>query len=289
MTEAELRQWVDANPGRANPGRVNDWDNYGYTPLYTPTPHGITPSYAAVYLLKSLPLVLWLLDEKGVDVNSRTSYGQTPLHAAGSLDVLSALLDRGADPTLLDTQNQTPLIPVAYYQRVDIVARLLQDPRVRATIDVQVSEGNTALHFACCRKDVETFDISIVHFLLQFGADHALVANDGMTPLSLLLRYTAAITLLEEVPEAEKTSFIVKARRLVVTTNSSITPPYLQGRVARGQPLPRVKHRRVVLPRKARCGHYDDGEGSRKLRATLDFLVGLEGGPEGEGMPRDVF
>jgi len=84
MAEAQLRQWVDANPGHAN-----DWDGRGYTPLY-----------AAVYHKKSLPLVLWLLDEKGMDVNTRVSGGRTSLHAACSLDVLNALLDHGADPTL---------------------------------------------------------------------------------------------------------------------------------------------------------------------------------------------
>lgn len=50
-----------------------------------------------------------------------------------------------------------------------------------------------------------------------------------------------------------------------------------------------MKHHRVVLPRKAKCNHYDDGEESRKVRAMLGFVVGLEGGPEGKGMPRDVF
>ena len=53
--------------------------------------------------------------------------------------------------------------------------------------------------------------------------------------------------------------------------------------------MPRVKHRRVALQRKVKGGYYEDGEEIRKLRATLGFLVGLEGGPEGEGMPRDVF
>jgi len=38
MTEDELRQWVDANPGR-----VNDWDDYDVTPS-TPVP--IRPSTA---------------------------------------------------------------------------------------------------------------------------------------------------------------------------------------------------------------------------------------------------
>jgi len=86
MTEAQLRQWVDANPGR-----VNDLDR---------DEDGITPLYAAVFYLESLPLVLWLLDERGADVNGRLDGWETPLHVACSLDVLNVLLDRGADPTL---------------------------------------------------------------------------------------------------------------------------------------------------------------------------------------------
>jgi len=58
---------------------------------------------------------------------------------------------------------------------------------------------------------------------------------------------------------------------------SASTP---QGRVARSQ----------LLPRMGIAGQNDDegGEG-RKLRTTLAFLVGIRGGPWGEGMPRDVF
>ena len=54
MTEAKLRQWVDANPGW-----VNDRDMAGETPLYV-----------AARFKRSLPLVLWLLDDKGADVNA---------------------------------------------------------------------------------------------------------------------------------------------------------------------------------------------------------------------------
>lgn len=64
MTEAELRLWVDANPGL-----VNDCDGWGTSPLY-----------AAAYYLESLPMVLWLLNEKGADVNARLNDGQTSLY-----------------------------------------------------------------------------------------------------------------------------------------------------------------------------------------------------------------
>ena len=86
MTEAELRRWVNTNPTR-----VNDCDILGRTPLLTAL-HYMAPPNS--------PLVLWLL-EKGADVNAQTIDGDTPLHLKDSPEVITALLDRGADPCLL--------------------------------------------------------------------------------------------------------------------------------------------------------------------------------------------
>lgn len=83
MSEEELRQYVEANPGR-----VNDEDSQGQTPLV-----------AAVLAFDSAPLVQWLLSEKGADVNATDHYGFTPIHLARSLAVVNALLDGGANPT----------------------------------------------------------------------------------------------------------------------------------------------------------------------------------------------
>ena len=92
MDESNLRRWVDANPGC-----VNDRDR-----------NGVTVLYAAVCNRNSLPLTLWLLDEKSADVKRRSRAGHTPLYAACSLDVLNALLDRGADPALVDDEGWSP-------------------------------------------------------------------------------------------------------------------------------------------------------------------------------------
>ena len=92
--EAELRQWVEANPER-----VNDCDVDGRPPLFV-----------AACVLQTLPLTVWLLDEKGADVNGTTVHGGPPLHVATSLDILSALLDRGANPTVRIFLGRTPLM-----------------------------------------------------------------------------------------------------------------------------------------------------------------------------------
>jgi hypothetical protein len=71
----------------ANPGRVNDGDRAGDTPL-------VAAAWKHIH-----SLVVWLLDEKGADVNVIGSDGG--LHVAASLDILIALLDRGAGELLV--------------------------------------------------------------------------------------------------------------------------------------------------------------------------------------------
>jgi ankyrin repeat protein len=129
-TEAELRQWMEANPGR-----VNDKDREGDTPL--------TVGAAD---LKNLTLVVWLLDEKGADVNATTVDGSSVLHFAKTPDMLTALLDRGADPTIANRDGGLPLPSQASNGSAVVVECLLQDPRVRATINLQDRDGHTALH-----------------------------------------------------------------------------------------------------------------------------------------------
>ena len=101
MNEGQLRQLMEANPGR-----VNDKDERGLTPLCV-----------AVDRIESLPLIMWLLDEKGAYMNDTSKFGSTPLHAARSLDILTALMDRGANPALPTEYGWTPLMSQSAYKR----------------------------------------------------------------------------------------------------------------------------------------------------------------------------
>jgi len=89
-------------PTDANPTRVDDWDAGGITPLYTAVNQN------------NMALVLWLLEEKGANVNNKSYWGHAPLHAplhdAVFLEILTALLDRGADPTVLNKKHQSALM-----------------------------------------------------------------------------------------------------------------------------------------------------------------------------------
>lgn len=123
MSEAELMQWAEANPYR-----INDRDDIGYTPLYD-----------AASTKRSLPLVLWLVDVKGADMNGKTSDGQSPLHGSRSIDLITALLDRGADLTVMEDDGFTPLMWHVYFavERHELLYRMLQDPRVKANVNMQ--------------------------------------------------------------------------------------------------------------------------------------------------------
>ena len=242
--------------------------------------------YAAVFHEKSSPLALWLADGKGADVDTNFFDGQTPLLAAGSIEILDVLLERGADPTLSDEDSAPPLISHAYNGGTYIVARLLQDPRVRATVDAQDCGGWTALHFACTRED-ETLATSVVRILLQAGANPTLFNIDGRISLANLRRYrpthNSTIASLEQaLTEAKKTSLLVNTRRLVVAATTEATPSYLHGRVARSEPLPRV----TLVPV---TGGNKRAKKRHKFRSMLGFILGMRGGSKGQGMPQDVF
>ena len=275
MTEAELRHWV-----LANPERVNDRDR---------DQEGCTALFAAADFRESLPLTVWLVDEKGADVNATTSRGLSALHEARSLDIVTALLDRGVAPIRLDDDGVSPLMRHALFGKFDIVARLLQDPRVRATINLQSNHGRTALHHACgSASGTEANQAALVTLLLQCGANYTRTDADGKTPLALhQQRYKprhAVIAVLEQSPDAEKASLLFKARRIVIASNgNAAVSTNLQGRVARGQPLPRVALVAVA------GGHDEGEEEASKLRSMVGFLLGIGDGPESKSVSARVF
>jgi ankyrin repeat protein len=216
--------------------------------------HQDTALFVAVCI--SLPLVVWLLDEKGADVNGTVASGITPLHAAISPDIITALLDRGADPTLQHISiGSVPLLMQSYFGIVNNMARLLQDPRVRANVNSQAHSGLTALHCACLSNSHETSVTSIILLLLQAGCNPNLANNAGEMPLHILRTrhpsYRDAIALLEQFPDtekdAEKASLLVKARRLTIApASNTVVPSCLRARVAGCQPLAHVELVRVT-------------------------------------------
>ena len=92
-------------------------------------------------LRQAMDLVTWLVDEKGADINASTHDGYTALFLAKSVQMLSFFLQRGVDPLLHNPDGRTPLMYHSNRYRTDFVARLLQDERVVATIDLQATDN----------------------------------------------------------------------------------------------------------------------------------------------------
>jgi hypothetical protein len=291
-----------------NPGRVNEQDDGGWTLLN-----------AATRRPGSLSLVPWLVDEMGADVEGRDKYGQTSIYEATIHQVLSFYLERGADPTVQDNDGETALMHHSRGLRANLVARLLQDNRVLATIDVQMTDtgkggrsaiGRSALHLACCsygRGDGHDSKGRITELLLLNHANPLLRDSQGQTALDLL-RQTGknnpvSIARVERAMESQRIYSLAKARhvndanhaigkvkakalkeaRTRAETMSKLlaeTPPYLKERVQGGQ----VALPRVVQP------EGKSSEGEEQMVAVMKYVLRDESEyPEVGGMHEDVF
>lgn len=123
------------------------------------------------------------LIELGGDVNGYVSdkEGYSLIHWAaqeGHVDVIKLLVERGANPDLLDDSGHTPLYKAASEGHADIVEYLLT---CKVDIEGRLEEEfnhTTPLMIACvCNK------IYIVEILIKNGANIEAKDRDGRTPL----------------------------------------------------------------------------------------------------------
>jgi len=101
-------------------------------------------------------VLLNALLNKGADVNSRDSDGETPLIIAAwtnKIESVRVLLQAGADVNAKDNDGYTSLIAAAQYGYTDIVKLLLDWD---ADINAQTNDGLTALMRAVSRGHIAT-------------------------------------------------------------------------------------------------------------------------------------
>ncbi len=130
-------------------------------------------------------LKCWLL-QSGFDVTeplqieSTITNATTPLmHAAchGNLDVLTALLARGADPSRMNADSNGALWFACFADSAACASALIQ---AGAPLDTQNINGATALIY--CASAGKT---PLVRLLLDAGANAALMTLDDFTALEL--------------------------------------------------------------------------------------------------------
>ncbi|XP_003458836.2 B-cell lymphoma 3 protein homolog [Oreochromis niloticus] len=123
--------------------------------------------------------VLLSMPSSATCLEIRNFEGFSPLHLAvlqGRKDLARMLLDAGADINAMDIKSgQSPLMHAVESNNADMVHFLIEN---RCDVNSQSYSGNTALHSACGRGQVET-----VRLLLKSGADSSLKNYHNDTPV----------------------------------------------------------------------------------------------------------
>jgi ankyrin repeat protein len=116
-------------------------------------------------------------------IDLRDTNGVTALWWAcykGCARVARALLENGADPTIVDNLEGTPLMAASSGGHPKVVRRLLGRPIVKMSIDRRDCWGRTALWWACLKGHG-----GAVRALLESGADPAIGDNNGTAPMAI--------------------------------------------------------------------------------------------------------
>jgi hypothetical protein len=136
----------------------------------------VTPMHVAA--LAGHADLLSLLVDRGADVDGRGTFVWTPLHRAswnGELEAGKCLLDRGADVNVQDEDGWTPLFQAVFHGHLEFARMLLRRGAMINAHDS--SRGRTPLHCA-----VGSRNIRAVRLLLEHGADVNARDRLGWTP-----------------------------------------------------------------------------------------------------------
>ncbi len=157
-------------------------------------------------------------------MSGRANWEATPLHAAATPQILRALLERNADPTLITKGGWNALMWHAWYAHHECIACLLEDTRVVESIHA-VLEGNTrhstALHIACSPLQDIAHRAPTLRLLLAAGADPRMLDEEGRTPLQILksnqqVNQEAMAVLEDTFLDDERAAALIRLRRLVI-------------------------------------------------------------------------
>ncbi|XP_055042092.2 ankyrin repeat and SOCS box protein 2 isoform X3 [Misgurnus anguillicaudatus] len=145
--------------------------------LLTANKHGWIPLHEAAYYGQAECIKILLKAQPGM-VNQRTLKDQTALMLAVSRDHLACaeyLLEKGADPDIVNNDRETPLYKACEKENPAMVAMLLNHS---ASVNKSCIQGWTALHEAVCRNNVE-----ICEMLVKAGAKVGKANMYGITPI----------------------------------------------------------------------------------------------------------
>jgi hypothetical protein len=119
-----------------------------------------------------------MLSMKGVDVESKDTYGNTPLINAsyhGRVEIVEILLNHGAMIESKGSMDCTPLYMACQQGHLPVVTLLINKG---ANLQASTNDGSKPLHVACVLGH-----LPIVTFLINNGANIEASATNGFRPL----------------------------------------------------------------------------------------------------------
>jgi ankyrin repeat protein len=125
-------------------------------------------------------IVSVLLKQENIEVNDLDNKGFALLHYAsdrGNKEQVADLLKNKADVNLKSRDGCVPVQLAIMKEHSEIALMILEDKNI--DVDVQDSEGNTALH---CVAASRSPDEKVLRRLLEKGASLNIVDNDGHSP-----------------------------------------------------------------------------------------------------------
>ena len=131
-------------------------------------------------------LIIEMMLSLGFDVNSKDSFGTTPLlvaAAAGKKQAVDCLLSKGADPSLRTLIGRNLLHAAVEGGNVSIMETVLSLD-IPVTVNSVDEEGHTALMVAAKSNNLETLE-----FLLSNGADPCFKNENGRDVLFISAQY----------------------------------------------------------------------------------------------------
>lgn len=164
---------------------INAQSAFGRTALHEASSHGQNST------------IELLLKIQGIDKDLRDKNGNTPLLAAawaGHFTSLNILLERGANPRVIDNAGACALHATAKLSEFDCTRTLLQKS-VPASLAENISRM-TPLHYAAAHGSVE-----VIKILLEYDAELDLQDSKGWTALHYTARFNqkdCALYLLQE-------------------------------------------------------------------------------------------
>ncbi|XP_043218026.1 ankyrin-3-like isoform X1 [Amphibalanus amphitrite] len=112
-------------------------------------------------------------------VNTKNRHGETPLHVVTGAECARILLERGAQLDAVDKLGNTPIHLAARYQRVEVLAALLDWGPDYSLLDKKNLEGYTALHLVVIHQPVSDPHRRALQLLIENSVDVNVADDTG--------------------------------------------------------------------------------------------------------------